>query len=77
MAANPRLVSTDIPALSWDGVVTFVAKGTIVDIPAGSAMEAAYGLGNLVALPGSETSTSGAAPEDSGDFGDSGGGEDT
>jgi hypothetical protein len=49
MAANPRMLSVDT-TITWDGVQTFVPKGTIVDVPAGSALETAYGLGNLVAL---------------------------
>lgn len=51
MAANPRIVANDITVV-WDGVSTFVPRGTIVDIPAGSAQEAAYGLGNLVSMSG-------------------------
>ena len=48
MAANPRIVTTDI-TVSWDGGTTKVLRGTIVDIPAGSSLEAAYGAGNLAA----------------------------
>lgn len=50
MAANPRIVATAIN-VAWDGGTTRVAQGTIVDIPAGSTLEAAYGgNGNLVAI---------------------------
>jgi hypothetical protein len=49
MAANGRMVSKDID-VTWDGGVFHVNAGTIVDIPAGSALETAYGTGNLVSL---------------------------
>jgi hypothetical protein len=50
MAANPRLVANDVTVV-WDSVSTFVPRGTIVDIPAGSALETAYGgVSNLVSL---------------------------
>ena len=51
MAANPRMLAVDTTVV-WDGVSTFVPKGTIVDVPAGSALETAYGLGNMVPLSG-------------------------
>lgn len=54
MGANDRMVTQDI-VLTWDGVQQPVRAGTIVDIPAGSALEAAYGLGNLVALTATDT----------------------
>lgn len=50
MAANPRMVNTDT-SVTWDGGVTLVPAGTIVDIPAGSALETAYGgSSNLTSL---------------------------
>lgn len=49
MAANPRVVTNDIE-VTWDGETNFVARGTIVDIPAGSALETAYGTSNLVSI---------------------------
>jgi hypothetical protein len=49
MAASPRVVANDIP-VTWDGYTTLVLRGTIVDIPPGSALETAYGVSNLVAL---------------------------
>jgi hypothetical protein len=61
MAANPRLVTKDI-TVTWDGAAQFVKGGTIVDIPAGSTLETAYGTGNLVPLSAQET---GADPGDS------------
>jgi hypothetical protein len=44
-----RLVTagTDI---AWDGVLQHIPAGTLVDIPPGSALEAAYGPGNLADL---------------------------
>jgi hypothetical protein len=41
-----RLVTADID-VSWDGVLQHVPAGTLVDVPPGSALEAAYGPGNL------------------------------
>jgi len=55
MAANPRMVSKNIQ-VTWDSVVFNVTAGTIVDIPAGSALETAYGTSNLVSLTGSQQS---------------------
>lgn len=55
MASNPRIVANDI-TITWDGVQTFVPAGTIVDIPAGSALETAYGLSNLVSMTGAQQS---------------------
>ena len=49
MAANPRMVKTNIQ-VTWDSAVFNVTAGTIVDIPAGSSLETAYGAGNLVSL---------------------------
>jgi hypothetical protein len=54
MASNPRMVTRHI-TVSWDGGTFNVAKGTIVDIPAGSALETAYGASNLVGISGSLT----------------------
>lgn len=52
MAANPRIVATDIN-VAWDGGTFFVRKGQIVDIPAGGALETAYGgPSNLVSIGG-------------------------
>jgi hypothetical protein len=50
MAANPRILMSDT-TIVWDGSTTVVPKGTIVDIPAGSSLEAAYGgVGNLAPI---------------------------
>jgi hypothetical protein len=42
MAANPRILVADVD-LAWDGVLQHIPRGTIVDVPPGSALEAAYG----------------------------------
>jgi hypothetical protein len=55
MAANPRMVTTDITVI-WDGGTFHVSRGTIVDIPAGSSLESAYGLSNLVSLDSQDQS---------------------
>jgi hypothetical protein len=36
--------------VTWDGVQFPVTAGQVVDIPAGSALETAYGTANLAAL---------------------------
>ncbi len=41
-----RLVTADID-VSWNGVLQHVPRGTLVAVPPGSAMEAAYGPANL------------------------------
>ena len=46
-----RMVTTTGGTLvAWDGVIQNVPAGTIVDIPPGSALEAAYGPANLADL---------------------------
>ena len=76
MAANPRIVIADVN-VTWDGAVTLVSKGTIVDIPAGSTLETAYGgNGNLASIGGSQEALGGDPGESEPDF-DAGGGSDT
>lgn len=75
MAASPRLVSTDF-TLAWDGVQTFVPRGTIVDIPPGSALETAYASGNLVSLAKAQQGAD-DVPADTPDTSDAGGGSDS
>lgn len=59
MSANPRIVQTDTVVV-WDRGATLVRHGTIVDIPAGSELEAAYGgPGNLVSISGTPMTTGG------------------
>jgi hypothetical protein len=59
MAANPRIVATTT-FVTWDGGVTRVAQGTIVDIPAGSTLETAYGgTGNLISIGATAEATDG------------------
>jgi hypothetical protein len=43
------MVKTNI-TVTWDGGIFPVTAGTVVDIPAGSSLETAYGAGNLVSL---------------------------
>jgi hypothetical protein len=49
MAANPRIVNKDTD-VTWDGGIFHALAGTIVDVPAGSTLEAAYGSANLTAV---------------------------
>lgn len=64
MAANGRMVARNI-TVAWDGGVTNVPAGTVVDIPAGSALEAAYGVSNLVPLTTAQTLGADTEPADS------------
>lgn len=74
MASNPRLVAQDT-TVAWDGATFLVPKGTIVDIPAGSALETAYGLSNLVSIGGIASDVNpGGDPGQSEPLGDAGGG---
>jgi hypothetical protein len=61
MASNPRELNQDV-TVTWDGGQFLVRKGTIVDVPAGSSLETAYGSGNLTALTAQQT---GGDPGDS------------
>lgn len=54
MAANPRLVNTDV-TFTYDGVTQRVQRGQIIDVPSGSALETAIGLSNLTALSGQDS----------------------
>jgi hypothetical protein len=49
MAANPRIVKTDT-TFTYDGVSQTIQMSTIIDVPAGSALETAIGAGNLATL---------------------------
>lgn len=49
MALNPAMLTQDVD-VAWGGVIKHMTRGTIVDIPPGSALEAAYGVDNLVRL---------------------------
>lgn len=68
MALNPRQVINNVD-VAWDGGVTHVLEGTIVDIPAGHPLETAYGgTGNLLSLSPQQalTISNGAAPDGGG-----------
>ena len=58
MALNPRVVNVDITVV-WDGVSQRIPRGTLIDVPAGSALLAALGSGNLTALTSQQTSDGG------------------
>jgi hypothetical protein len=52
MSENPRILQTDTVVV-WDRGANLVKRGTIVDIPEGSALEQAYGgPGNLAPISG-------------------------
>lgn len=54
MAANPQLVNTTT-TFTYDGVSQRVSRGTIIDVPPGSALQTAIGGGNLTALTAQQT----------------------
>lgn len=54
MAANPQLVNATTN-VTWDGVVTRIPRGTIIDVPNGGALQTAIGGGNLTALTAQQT----------------------
>lgn len=49
MAVSPRIVTADV-VFTWDGVSQRLPKGQVMDVPPGSALEAAIGLKHLVPL---------------------------
>jgi len=53
------MVATDID-VAYDGGITHVLRGTIIDCPPGSPMEAAYGVDNLVDLNSQDETSIGA-----------------
>lgn len=63
MAANPQLVTSNT-TVTYDGVVVPLLRGTVIDVPAGSALSTALS-GKVAALsaqlqvPGSSDSISG------------------
>jgi hypothetical protein len=63
MAANPFIVSKTI-TVTYDHVTTTIKAGTVIDVPAGSALLTAIGAGNLTALTPQQTSGApGVGPE--------------
>lgn len=49
MSGNPRVVAVDT-TFTWDHAPQRLARGTVIDVPARSALEKAIGAGNLVPL---------------------------
>ena len=49
MSASPRVVTGDV-TIRWDGTSQRLARGTVIDVAPGSALEAAIGRGNLAPL---------------------------
>jgi hypothetical protein len=70
MGANVRMVTVDT-AFTYDGVSQRIQAGTLVDIPAGSALETAIGVGNLLTLSGAQdlSDSGGGVPSDNPDAG--------
>ena len=58
MASNPQVVNTDI-TVTWDMVLQRIPRGTLIDVPAGSALLTALGSRNLTALSASRQSCDG------------------
>ena len=44
-----RQLASDVD-IAWDGGISHVPAGTLVDVPPGSALESAYGMDNLMDL---------------------------
>jgi hypothetical protein len=57
MASNPQLVNTDC-TITWDGASQRIPRGTVIDVPAGSALATALG-GNITALTTQQKSSNG------------------
>ena len=49
MGANPRVVTADT-TFRWDGAMQRLPRGQVIDVPAGSQLEAAIGLDRLIPL---------------------------
>lgn len=70
MGANMRQVLNDT-TFTYDGVSQRIQAGTVIDIPAGSALETAIGTGNLISLTAAQDQSDavGDTPSDSPDAG--------
>lgn len=62
MAGNPRIV-TENTVFQWDGVSQRLAKGQLIDVAAGSALEQAIGADRLIPLNGPPAVAPQAVPE--------------
>jgi len=61
MAGNPRIVTADA-VFMWDHAPQRLGRGTIIDVPAGSALEAAIGPERLIPLHGAPPVTQASEP---------------
>ena len=61
MSANARVVTVDT-TFTWDGGEQFLRRGTILDVPPGSALLAAIGADRLASLYRTQPVTVAAAP---------------
>ena len=70
MGANTRMVLNNT-TFTYDGVSQRIQAGTVIDIPAGSALETAIGTGNLVTLTNAQNQSDavGDTPTDNPDAG--------
>jgi hypothetical protein len=70
MGANVRMVNTDT-VFTYDGASQRIQAGTLIDVPAGSALETAIGVGNLTSLSVSQDTidAGGDTPPDDPDAG--------
>jgi len=57
MAARPMLVNTDV-MITYDGVAQRIARGTVIDVPSGSALNTALGA-NITALTAQQAGATG------------------
>ena len=51
MSGNPRVITADT-TITWDGASQRLARGTVMDVPPGGALEEAIGRERLATLSG-------------------------
>jgi hypothetical protein len=62
MAGNPRVVTADA-TFTWDHATQWLRRGTIIDVPADSPLEAAIGRDRLIPLYGAPSDAAPKASE--------------
>jgi hypothetical protein len=66
MAENPCVVTDDV-TFEWDGAEQRLARGTIIDVPAGGPLEDAIGRGSLAPMSGPQADTAAGGGGGTGD----------
>lgn len=62
MPGHPNVITADTSVM-WDGVAQRLARGTIIDVTPGSALETAIGREYLAPITGTAAHGSGPVPE--------------